>query len=291
MKPAQFTYHRPQSLEEALRLLTECGEDARPLAGGQSLVPMMNMRVARPEHLIDLNYLEDLDFIREREGHIKIGAMTRHRVVERSELLKRACPILPAVAGTIGHHAIRERGTVGGSLALADPSAQWPLLAVLLEAQIELAGPAGRRSVSAGDFLAGVFSTTILPGELLTSVSFPLLASGESWGYRGFTRRHGDFAIVAAAALIALDRAGPAERLRLVLSGVSDRPVRLDAVTNRFHGRVADAIAHAELGRAAAAAVTPQDDAVGSAVFRRDLVAVLSAEAVSDAAERARAKP
>ena len=287
MKPAAFEYHRPKTLDEALRLLAELGDEARPLAGGQSLVPMMNMRVARPEHLVDLNDLAELDAIRERDGAVEIGAMIRHRAVERSELLAAVFPMLPAVARTIGHDAIRERGTIGGSVALADPAAQWPLLAVLLDARIDLASQTGHRSIAAADFFTGIFATTAAPGELVTAVNFPRLVLGEGWGYRSFTRRHGDFAIVAAAAVAALDAAGRIERLQLALSGVGDRPLRLDAVTDGFRGRSLDA---AELGRAVAAALTPHGDAVASAAFRRDLAGVLSAAVLTDAAERAGAK-
>lgn len=287
MKPAAFEYRRPKTLDEALRLLAELGDEARPLAGGQSLVPMMNMRVARPEHLVDLNDLAELDVIRERDGAVEIGALTRHRAVEHSELLAAVFPMLPAVARTIGHDAIRERGTLGGSLALADPAAQWPLLAILLEARIDLASHTGRRSVAAGAFFTGVFATAAEAGELVIAASFPRLAPGEGWGYRSFTRRHGDFAIVAAAAAVSLDAVGQIETLRLALSGIGDRPARLDAVTDAFRGRAFDA---AELGSAIAAAVTSQDDAVASAAFRRDLAEVLSADAVTDAAERAGAK-
>jgi carbon-monoxide dehydrogenase medium subunit len=287
VKPAAFEYHRPKHLDEALQLLAELGDEARPLAGGQSLVPMMNMRAARPEHLVDLNDLAELDFIRETDGAVEIGALNRHRAVERSELLTRLCPVLSAVAGTIGHRAIRERGTLGGSLALADPAAQWPLLAVLLDARIELASQTGRRSVTAGAFFTGVFATIAEPGELVVAASFPKLAAGEGWGYRSFSRRHGDFAIVAAAATLSLDAAGQIGTLRLALSGVGDRPVRLDAVTDRFRGRRLDPV---EFGRAVTAAVTPHDDVVAGAAFRRDLAEVLSAEAVADAIERARAK-
>jgi CO/xanthine dehydrogenase FAD-binding subunit len=288
VKPASFAYHRPQTVEQALQLLGELGE-ARPLAGGQSLVPMMNMRLARPEHLVDLNDLANLAYIRETDGAVVLGAMTRHRTVEQSALLTRQCPILPAAARTIGHGAIRERGTVGGSLALADPSAQWPLLAVLLDARIELAAQGGRRAVSAGDFLTGVFATAIAPGEIIASVAFPPLAAGEGWSYRGFTRRHGDFAIVAAAATVALDADGRLARLRLAVSGVADRPIRLDTVA-AARGRVPDDAMLADLGRAAAAAVAPHDDAVASAAFRRDLVEALTAGVVGDAIERARTK-
>ena len=288
MKPAPFAYHRPASLGEALQLLAAHGGEAQPLAGGQSLVPMMNMRLARPDHLIDLNDLAELDFIREGDGAIEIGAMTRHRTVVRSELLARWCPIVPAVVRTIGHDAIRERGTVGGSLALADPAAQWPLLAVLLDAQVELATGAGRRAIPGRDFFTGVFSTAAEAGELLTVLRISRMAAGDGWGYRGFTRRHGDFAIVAAACVMTLDAGQKIERLRLAVSGAGDKPVRLDAVTNPCRGRVPDAETLAQLGRAAAAAVTPQDDAVASAVFRRELVEVLTTEVVAEAVERAR---
>lgn len=286
MKPAPFDYHRPHSLGEALALLAELGDRARPLAGGQSLVPMMNMRLARPEHLIDLNDLAELDFIRVADGAVELGALTRHRAVDGSALLSEAYPMLPTVARTIGHDAIRERGTVGGSLALADPSAQWPLLAVLADARIDLGSHRGRRSVTAGDFFTGVFMTTAMADELVVAASFPKLGPSEGWGYRSFTRRHGDFAIVAAAATVALDGAGRIEQLRLALSGIGDRPMRLDAVTERFRGGMPDA---AGLGRAAAAAMTPHDDTIASAAFRRDMVEVLSAEALTDAVQQARA--
>lgn len=285
MKPAPFDYHRPQSLAEALALLTELGDEARPLAGGQSLVPMMNMRLARPEHLVDLNDLAEFDFIRDADGAIEIGALVRHRAIERSELLTATHPLLPAVARTIGHDAIRERGTVGGSLALADPAAQWPLLAVLLEARIDLASQTGYRSVRGSDFFTGVFATAAGPDELIVAASFPKLAESEGWAYRSFTRRHGDFAVVAAAATVKLDDDGRIGRARLALCGVDDRPIQLDAVTDQFRRGIVDAAA---FGRIAAAAVSPHDDAIASAAFRRDLVEVLSAEALTNAVQRAR---
>ena len=287
MKPAPFEYHRPQSLAEALNLLAGLGDGARPLAGGQSLVPMMNMRVARPEHLIDLNDLAGLDFIRDTDAAIEIGAMTRHRAVERSELLKQTQPMLPAVAHTIGHDAIRERGTVGGSLALADPSAQWPLLAVLLDARIDLASQSARRSVAAVDFFIGVFTTATASGELVVAASFPRLATGEGWGYRSFTRRHGDFAIVGAAATVALDLAGRIERVGLALSGIGGGPVRIDDAVGSLRGSAPDPTALTEAARGAAAVAAAHDDAIASAGFRRDLVEMLSAGALADAARRA----
>jgi aerobic carbon-monoxide dehydrogenase medium subunit len=285
VKPAPFAYHRPHSLAEALQLLAELGDETRPLAGGQSLVPMMNMRLARPEHLVDLNDLAELDFIREGEEAVEIGALVRHRAVERSDLIAARHPLLSAVARTIGHDAIRERGTVGGSLALADPSAQWPLLAVLLDARIDLASQTGRRSVRVADFFTGVFATAAAPGELIVAASFPKLAESEGWAYHSFARRHGDFAVVAAAATVKLDDDGRIGRARLALCGVADRPIQLDAVTDQFRARTLDAAA---FGRITAAAVSPHGDAIASAAFRRDLVEVLSAEVLTDAVQCAR---
>jgi aerobic carbon-monoxide dehydrogenase medium subunit len=288
MKPAAFVYHAPQSLDEALALLALHREEARPLAGGQSLVPMMNMRIARPEHLIDINGIAELSSIRETGGGIEIGALVRHRAVERSELLLRTCPVLPAVAATIGHHAIRERGTVGGSLALGDPAAQWPLLAVLLEARLELAGESGRRSIAARDFFQGVFATALAPDELVTAVIFPPLARGEGWGHRTFARRHGDFAIVAAAATLTLAPESSVARLRLALSGLSDTPVALGDLAAAQRGRTADATWMREVAAAVASSLQPAADLQASAEFRRDLAAVLMEDALADAMRRAR---
>jgi aerobic carbon-monoxide dehydrogenase medium subunit len=286
MKPAPFTYHHPGRLDEALELLRQLGSEAQPLAGGQSLVPMMNMRVARPEHLVDLNDLDELAVVREETAGVMVGALVRHRVAAQSTLLQRLCPILPEVAATIGHVAIRERGTVGGSLALADPAAQWPLLALLLDARIDLASIGGRRSLSARDFFLAVFTTAIRPDELVFGVVFPTFAAGEGWGYRAFCRRHGDFAIVAVAATLLLDGEGRVARLRLSLAGVDDTPVVLDALAAAQRGRLPDAAWRREVAAAAAGAITPTNNPQASAAFRRELAAVLSEAALGDALTR-----
>jgi aerobic carbon-monoxide dehydrogenase medium subunit len=288
MKPAPFTYHAPENLDEALALLALHGDAARPLAGGQSLVPMMNMRVARPEHLIDLNGIANLSSLRETEDGVEIGALTRHRSVERSELLRRTCPILPCVVATIGHHAIRERGTVGGSLALADPAAQWPLLAVLLDARLELAGSDRRRSINAQQFFQGVFATALASDELVTAVRFPPLAPREGWGYRSFTRRHGDFAIVAVAATLELAPSGTIAQLRLALSGVCDTPVALGDLAKAQRGRAPDETWVREVAAAAASSFEPPGDLQASAAFRNELAGVLTEHALADALRRAR---
>ncbi len=283
MKPAPFTYHAPGSLDEALRLLAAHGDDARPLAGGQSLVPMMNMRIARPEHLVDLNGLHELASIREEPAAVVIGALVRHAEVVRSRPLQRACAVLPEVTATIGHYAIRERGTVGGSLALADPAAQWPLLAVLLDARLDLVRKGGRRVIAARDFLVDVFTTALEPGELLVAASFPPLGAGEGWGYRSFTRRHGDFALVAAAATMVLDAAGRVDRLRLALGGVGGTPIVLDALASAQRGRLPDDAWMADVAADAAASIDPGSDLQASAAFRRELAAVLTRAALADA--------
>ena len=288
MKPAPFAYHAPQTLSEALALLVTHGEAARPLAGGQSLVPLMNARLARPEHLIDINALEGLGFISGTSETVKLGALVRHREIEQSATLRRLCPLLPAAAATIGHLSIRERGTIGGSLALADPAAQWPLMARLLNARIDLTTVSGTRSVFAEEFFLGVFTTVTKADELLIAISFPQLQPGEGWGYRAFARRHGDFAIVAAAVTTALSDSGAVERLRLGLGGIGGAPLALHEVATAWTGRTIGAAAMQEIGYAAAAAVEPPDDLQASAQYRRELVAVLTAEALADALGRSR---
>lgn len=286
MKPAPFAYHAPASLDEALALLREHGGEARPLAGGQSLVPMMNMRMARPDHLIDLNRLDDLAFVREQEGGVSLGALVRHREAEQSALLHERCPILAEVAATIGHYAIRERGTIGGSLALADPAAQWPLMALLLDARIDIAAARGRRSLPARDFFVDVFTTALGEDELVIGAGFPMLAGREGWGYRAFCRRHGDFAIVAAAATLSLDARGRVERPRLALAGVGGTPVVLDALAAGQRGCKPTDKWRREVAAGAAAAISPHSDLHASADFRRELAAVLIEQALADALAR-----
>jgi carbon-monoxide dehydrogenase medium subunit len=288
VKPAAFAYHAPRRLGEALSLLASLGEDARPLAGGQSLVPMMNMRIARPSHLVDLNGIDELAFIREDTDGVEIGALTRHEEIERSALLERRCPILPGVARTIGHYAIRTRGTLGGSLGLADPAAQWPLVAQLLEARIAVESASAARSLAARDYLCGVFTTALQPGELVVGVSFPVLAAREGWGYRAFTRRHGDFAIVAAAATLALAADGTVEHLRLALGGMGGVPLALSPPADAAKGVTPDERWIRDIAALASAATDPPADVQASAEFRRELAQMLVERALADALARAK---
>ncbi len=202
MKPAAFTYLRPVSIDDALRQLAELGPQAKVIAGGQSLGPMMNMRLARPAQLIDLNDLTELAYVREAGDWIRVGALTRHYQIAESALVRRHCPLLSQAAQTIGHYAIRQRGTIGGSLAHADPAAQLPLIAVTLGARFNLMRRASRRQVDAGDFFVSAMTTSLAPDELIESIDFPKALAGEAASFRMFNRRHGDYAIVAVAATV-----------------------------------------------------------------------------------------
>lgn len=287
MKPGSFHYHRPASLDEAVKLLAGCGDQAKLLAGGQSLVPMMNMRLAQPQHVIDLNGLAALEAIREDGAAIEIGALTRHQALADSELLRRRCPLLAEAAAGIGHYAIRQRGTIGGSLASADPAAQLPLVAVTLDAQIVTMSPRGRRVLRAAEFFRYVMTTALEPDEIIVAVRFPVFEAGEGSAYRAFARRSGDFAIVAVAADVLL-KGGQVERLRLGLGGVAATPVRFDALARSLQGRAADAQWAAQAALVFREGVEIDDSPRLPAVYRRELVEVLVQRALTQALERAR---
>src|SRR5579871_1043451 len=195
MKPARFSYEAPTSIADTLAALAARGADAKIIAGGQSLAPMMNMRIAQPGHLIDINRVAGLDQIRLEGDYLICGALMRHADLARHVLAWTHAPMLAHAAGTIGHYAIRQRGTLGGSLAHADPAAQLPLAAVTLDATIEIASTSGGRLIAARDFFASIFTTVLEPHELIVAVHVPIARAGEGWGFRLFTRRAGDFAL------------------------------------------------------------------------------------------------
>ena len=285
MKPSAFRYHCPASLDEALSLLAEHADLAKPIAGGQSLVPMMNLRMAQPAELVDLTGLAGLEYVRDDGRFIEIGALTRHQTLADSELVRRRCPLLAEAASGIGHYAIRQRGTLGGSLAHADPAAQLPLVAVTLGAEIELASRRGRRVLAAAGFFVSVMTTALAADELIVSVRFPATLANEGTAFRLFNRRRGDFAIVAVAAGLRL-RGEQVERLRLGVGGVEPVPVLLADLAARQAGRTADAAWVAEMAAAARAAVDAQEDARIPALYRRELTEVLVARALGAAIER-----
>ncbi|OOY10742.1 FAD binding domain-containing protein [Thioclava sp. F36-7] len=282
MKPAPFTYHRPASLAEALALLRTHGPAAKPIAGGQSLGPMLNMRLARPGHLVDLNDLIELDRVRVKEDMLEIGALTRHHRLANAPEVQRSLPLLGAAAASIGHYAIRQRGTIGGSLAHADPAAQLPLIAVTLGATLVISGPAGTREVAAADFLQSIMTVDLRDGELITALHFPLPV-GDLWAFEAFSRRHGDFALVSVALSFARDAEGKIDALRLGLGGVDTVPLRLPEIEARAQGRLADEDTIRDLAAAAAAAIAPEDSEQVPAVYRRELAETLVIRAFQSA--------
>ncbi|TYB81192.1 FAD binding domain-containing protein [Maritimibacter fusiformis] len=280
MKPAAFTFHRPGSVDEALALLAQHGAAAKALGGGQSLGPMLNMRLAQPEHLIDLNDLIELDRVIDHGEWVEVGALTRHHRVATAPEIRQGVPLLADAAATIGHYAIRQRGTLGGSLVQADPAAQLPLVAVTLGADVMVRSRRGRRTVAAAEFLRAIMSVDLAGDELVTGVCFPRQPDGERWAFDLFSRRHGDFAIVAVALTLQLDDAGAIVALRLGVGGVGPVPMRLTAVEQRAVGLVPDGDTILDLARNAAAAITPEDDPLVPAKYRRDLVETLTARAL-----------
>jgi carbon-monoxide dehydrogenase medium subunit len=286
MKPATFCYFRPASIEEALARLATA-ENAKLIAGGQSLGPMMNMRLAAPAALVDLNDLSELAYVREAGEMLEIGALTRHYQVAESALVWRRCPLLALAARTIGHYAIRQRGTLGGSLAHADPAAQYGLIAVTLGARIEVLSVRGRRSIPAAEFFLGVMATALEPDEMIRAVLFPMAAAQEGAAFRLFNRRHGDFAIVAVAATVALHD-GLVKRLRLGVASGGAAPACYEELARQFEGRGPSPAWIDELARAAREAIAPDEDARIPVIYRRELAEDLVRRAVERALSKAR---
>ncbi|CAN5724591.1 xanthine dehydrogenase family protein subunit M [soil metagenome] len=277
MKPAAFQYHRAGSTDDALALLRENGYDAKLLAGGQSLIPAMNFRLAQPAVLIDLNRVDELSYIRNSEGALLIGAMTRQRAAERSPLMARHAPLLVEALRHTAHPQIRNRGTIGGSIAHADPAAEIPTVMLALGATIRIQGPAGQRSVPAPDFFTGFFGTALQPDEMVVSVSLPANPPRSGWGFEEIARRHGDFALAGVAAAVALDAAGRCDTVRIALFSVADRPLLAESAAGVILGHEPgeDAIA-AAASAAAHVDIDPPSDIHASAAYRRRLVEVLT---------------
>lgn len=287
MKPAPFEYFRPRTIDEALALLAEHADDAKPLAGGQSLIPAMNFRLATPAVLVDLNALDDLAYIKDEQG-LRIGGMTRQRAVERSTVVAREAPLVAETMPFIAHPAIRNRGTIGGSLAHADPAAELPAVMLALNAEFGLRSAKGRRSVSADDFFTGLFSTAVEPGELLTEIAVPKAGRRAGFAFQEISRRHGDFALVGVAASVTLDEAGHCARARIALLSVGDRPMLAGQAAKALAGQTPspDAI-RAAAHEAASGDIDPSSDIHASAQYRRQLASVLTRRVLTTAFERA----
>lgn len=286
MKPPAFEYVAAESVEEATARLAEYGDDARPIAGGQSLVPMMNFRLVSPAVLVDIRRIAPPDAIGEADGHVRIGALTRHRALETSPLIRDRFPVLAAAMTHVAHLAIRNRGTIGGSLCHADPAAELPAMAVLLDARIHVARRNGERIVEAGAFFEGALWTALDDGEIVTRIDFPLLPPGTGWGFREFARRHGDFALAGAAATVT-GSAGRAAEVRIALFGVGETPVRAAAAEALLTGTGFEPDAVAAAIDALRNAVDPDDDLHASADYRRHLAGILAGRALGDAWARA----
>jgi CO/xanthine dehydrogenase FAD-binding subunit len=285
MKPAPFAYHRPAGVDEAIALLDRYEGEAKVLAGGQSLMPIVNMRLARPTALIDLHEIPALDGLRREDGRIAFGAMTRHRSVERAAEVREHLPLLAHAMGYVGHLAIRSRGTIGGSLAHADPAAELPALATLFDARFTIAGAAGTRTVDWEEFFVSYLATCLEPAEILTEISFAVPQPGTRWSFREIARRHGDFALVGIGALVRCDEAaGTIAEARLALFGVGATPVRLLDAERALTGIRPNARAFEEIARDAVAVLDPNSDVHASATYRREVARALIAEALREAA-------
>ncbi len=286
MKPAPFTYHRPGDVDDALELMARFGSDAKPLGGGQSLGPMLNMRLARPAHLIDLNDLLELDYVRAAGEVIEIGGLTRHHRLATAPEVARDLPLLAQAARTIGHYAIRQRGTIGGSVVHADPAAQLPLIAVTLGADVVLRSVRGERVVPAADFLQSIMTVDLGEDEIVTALRFPRQSADEYSSFNLFSRRHGDFAIVSVALTLRFDNVGAVEEMRLGLGGIGPVPQRMNDIEAEAIGERIDTETATSLAAAAAAAINPEDNAEVPAAYRRELAETMIRRALLDAAEK-----
>jgi carbon-monoxide dehydrogenase medium subunit len=267
VKPAPFAYQKARTLKEAIALLSKHKDDARLLAGGQSLIATLNMRLSAPALLIDINGIKGLDGIARKGKFIEIGALARHSQVERSELIARHAPLIARAMPHIGHPAIRNRGTFGGSIAFADPAAELPACLMALAAEIEIAGPKGKRRVKADAFFKGLFETALRPREVITALRVPAADKNTRVGFAELARRHGDYAIVGLAA--SARAAGKAlSDVRLAFFGVGDTPVRAKKSEAALAGGDVDAAV-------AALALDPHDDVQASAAVKRHLAGVL----------------
>jgi carbon-monoxide dehydrogenase medium subunit len=284
MKPVPFEYHAPSSVREAIGLLSSL-ENARVLAGGQSLVPMLNLRAATPSHLIDLGKIRELCGIHETSTTIRIGAMTTQRAIEGSELIRLHCPLLTEAIMHVGHQQTRNRGTIGGSLCHLDPGAELPVAAAVLEARMTVEGPNGSRALPFSEFPAGYLTTTLEAEEVLTALEIQKSTLGEGYAFMEFNQRPADFAVVSVGVLLTLDGAS-IRGGRIAVGGIGYAPVRLGEVEADLVGRSAE-VRVFEKAAAAAAALPCEGDEVSPPEFRKHVAGVLVQRALTRAAERA----
>jgi len=286
MKLPPFEYRCPETVHETVELLAQYGDEAKVIAGGQSLLPMLAMRLARPAVLIDINRVDDLSGIRVN-GEVAIGALTRHRTGERSEALAGAAPLLAAALQWLGHDAIRTRGTIGGSIAHADPAAEAPAVLRALDGYVVATSVRGQRTIDGASFFAGFLTTNLEPDELLTEVRVPVQGERTGWSFDEFSRRSGDFALVGVATVVTLGTDGTIAAARICLSGVAGEPYRAVAAEASLVGAAPDDGAFADAAGIAAASIDPPSDLHGTAAYRKHLTSVLVRRGLNRASSRA----
>ncbi len=288
MKPPNFDYYDPRELEEVFELLGRYQGDAKILAGGQSLIALLNFRLSRPAALIDINRLPHLSYIEERDGRLCFGALTRQRTIEFSTVVRERLPLMAEATQYVGHLPTRTRGTIGGSLAHADPAAEYPALVTALDAELVIGRATGQRIMKAREFFRDVMTTALEPDEVLLEVRIPPMPSGAGWAFEEFSRRHGDFAIVAVAAQLAIDRAGRCSEVRLAAAGAGPTPVRLQKAEKiLLQSSLSDEVL-AEAAQSASEEVEPSSDIHAPADYRRHLTRVLTKRALCKALARAK---
>ncbi|MFY4774807.1 FAD binding domain-containing protein [Metabacillus sp. RGM 3146] len=288
MKPAKFDYHRPTTVPEALSLLETAGFDGKIIAGGQSLVPIMNMRLSAPECLIDINGLNDLNFIEADDKTLRIGTLTRQSKVETSALVKEKCGLLSEAVPYIGHLQTRNRGTIGGSIVHADPSAELPLLLMTLNGSLKIASADETRVVQAEDFFLTYLTTDMMPTELLTEIQIPIWEGRIGCSFQEISRRHGDFALVAAACQLKLDDSDLISDVRLALGGVEAIPLLIEDVKDALCGEKLSPLLINKVTEIVETRVEPESDLHASAEYRTHLAKILTSRVLKQAYERAK---
>lgn len=285
MKPPAFAYERPDDLDGALAVLAEHGDDAKVLAGGQSLIPMLNLRLAAPARLIDIGRVAGLDYVRADGDGLAIGAMTRHNTVRNSAEVAQRCPLLAEAYRWLSHHTIRNRGTIGGNLCHADPASELPLVMVLLDASFVLRSSGGERTVPAGDFFQSAFETAARPDELLVEIRVPAWPRGQGYGFTEVCQRHGDYAIVAAGCTLAVQD-GVCRAARVGYRGVGVSVMRVAEAEAALTGQPANDESFAKAGEVAAAHVAPDADVHADEAYKLDLVRALTPRVLQAALAR-----
>jgi len=287
MIPAPFDYHAPGSLAEAIGLLHQHGDEAKVLSGGQSLLPLLKLRLASTVHLVDIGRIPGLEYIKEEGGYLKIGGRTRESALERSDVIKAKYPILHDTAQVIADPLVRNRATIGGNLAHADPANDHPATMLALGAEVVAAGPGGERVIPIDQFFTGIFSTALAPGEILVEIRIPVPPARSGGAYVKLERKVGDFATAAAAAQVTLGADGTVTRAGIALTSAGPTPITATAAAQFLQGKVADAAAIAQASKLASEAASPSADRRGSVEYKREMARVLTARALATAVARA----